>query len=329
MVSIIIPHYNRSVLLRQTVNSVLTQTNSNWELIIVDDGSADNEYNSILTLTEKDSRITVRKRFSPMKGPSACRNEGVAASKGPYIIFLDSDDLLDEVCVEQRLSVMHKYPELDMGIFLMKEFSITKNDSSSIYNYPSTTDNRINCFLEGRNPWAVTCPIWKKDFFLKCRGFDESFFYMEDPELHIRALLEEGILYNTFYDYPADCYYRVNFHDVTKKDFYENSIKFRICFYKKMDELISARKEISYKYLNSFQKGVVDFFTNLLLSRVEQFPGLKQELMVWANGSHFISPLLNNKLKILAFIYSNDNYIFKTLRLKGFLSKLLLPNWKK
>ena len=292
MVSIIIPHYNRAGLLKDTVNSVLNQSSPDWELIIVDDGSDEKEFVSIMLLTDEDTRISVYSRISDQKGPSACRNEGVARAKGEWLIFLDSDDALAPFCVEQRQRLMKENSELDIGVFLMQEFTNIPGDNQKIYNHSSTNENRVNCFLEGNNAWAVTCPIWRKDFFIQVGAFDPSFFYMEDPELHIRALLQDNMMYKTFYDFPTDCYYRTNFHDATKKHFYENSIRYRIKFYKKMENLISVKSELFEQYKNSFNQGVVYFFNHFLISRVTQFPALQQEFMEWAKESQLLSKLI-------------------------------------
>ena len=325
MVSIIIPHYNRSGLLKDAVFSVLNQTSSDWELIIVDDGSDEKELDLIKQLLNEDSRIKIYNRVSDFKGPAACRNEGVSFSKGEYLIFLDSDDALAPFCVAQRQRLMNENSKLEMGIFLMQEFTNTPGDNSKIYNNTSTNENRINCFLEGDNPWAVTCPIWKKDFFVQTGGFDPAFFYMEDPELHIRALLVDNMQYKTFYDYPADCYYRTNFHDATKKHFYENSIRYRILFYKKLSTLISFSPALIDKYKNSFDSGVVNFFNHFLLSRVKEFPALQQEFILCANNSPLLSRLTLFKLKLLSAIYINDNILFRVVHLKGLALKLLMP----
>jgi glycosyltransferase involved in cell wall biosynthesis len=325
MVSIIIPHYNRPGLLKEAVHSAINQTNKDWELIIVDDGSDEKEFAAIKLLEDIKGQIKILKRQSEHKGPSACRNEGSAVSKGEYLIFLDSDDALAPYCVEQRTRLMNEQKDLDMGIFLMQEFSNTPGDSQKIYNNNSTNKNTVNCFLEGDNPWAVTCPIWRKDFFMKTGGFDEAFFYMEDPELHIRALLQDNMLYKTFYDYPADCYYRVNFHDHTKKDFYENSIRYRTMFYKKTGLLISGKPSLSDQYKSSFELGVINFFSNFLLSRVKEFPKLQQEFMQWAIESSLLSRVTVLKIKTLASIFRTDNRLIKKLRLKGLASKLLMP----
>jgi len=325
LVSIIIPHFNRSELLQKAVDSVLVQTNGEWELLIIDDNSDISEFRKIEELQGLDERIKVLSRRSTYKGPSACRNEGVAAAKGEYLIFLDSDDALAPYCVSQRIKLMEENKELDMGIFLMQQFTEAPGDSDKIYNNKSTYENRINCFLEGNNPWAVTGPIWRKDFFKQTGGFDESFFYMEDPELHVRALLQDGMLYKTFYDYPADCYYRINFHDDTKKDFYENSIRYRVMFYKKTGLLLSGRPGLLAQYKKSFEHGVINFFSNFLLSRVKEFPQLQQEFMEWANHSKLLSPVTVMKFKILSAIFRNDNIAFRKIHLKGLASKLLMP----
>jgi len=95
LVSIIIPTYNRAHLIRETLDSVLAQTYSNWECIIIDDGSTD-ETNSLLTkYCAKDSRFQYQHRPNNRpKGANACRNYGFELSKGEYINWFDSDDLM-------------------------------------------------------------------------------------------------------------------------------------------------------------------------------------------------------------------------------------------
>ena len=325
MVSIIIPHFNRVALIKETVQSVLVQTNRNWELIIVDDWSDEIEFQLICLFKNDDERIKVVKRKSLTKGPSACRNEGVTISKGEYLLFLDSDDALAPFCIEQRLRQMQLDKTIDFGIFLMQEFKRKPGDSNKIYNNDSSYGNRVNCFLEGDNPWAVTCPIWRRDFFIQCGSFDESFFYIEDPELHIRALLQEGLVYKTFYNLPADCYYRTNFHDETKLMFYENSIRYRIQFYKKVGILINKNPDWRNSYSASFEKGVFIFFSSFLLSRLKEFPDLSQDFIKWVKGPSFLSLHAKLKIRFLSFIFENDNIVFKKIRLKGIVSQLLIP----
>ena len=99
LVSIIIPAYNQSSLISETLNSVLNQTYINWECIIVDDGSTDNTTEIVKKYTVGDSRFKLKNRpQKKLKGANACRNYGFKLSKGEYVLFLDSDDIwLDDL----------------------------------------------------------------------------------------------------------------------------------------------------------------------------------------------------------------------------------------
>lgn len=93
-VSVIIPTYNRSALLSEAVDSVLTQTYGVHEIVIVDDGS-DEPHRSALEALARRSRL-IRVHALPFHGErSRARNEGLARATGEYVVFLDDDDLLD------------------------------------------------------------------------------------------------------------------------------------------------------------------------------------------------------------------------------------------
>ena len=90
--SIIIPTYNRAHIIGNAVEAVLSQTFSDFELIISDDGSSDNT-EEIITPLLKDARIKYIKQIN--KGVCAARNFGAQHAKGKYLVFLDSDDTIN------------------------------------------------------------------------------------------------------------------------------------------------------------------------------------------------------------------------------------------
>ena len=90
--SIIIPIYNEEAYLREAIDSVLAQTVSDWELLLVDDGSTDASAAICADYAASDARIRMLRQ--PNRGLSAARNAGLAAAKGEWIAFLDGDDLL-------------------------------------------------------------------------------------------------------------------------------------------------------------------------------------------------------------------------------------------
>lgn len=95
LVSVIIPTYNRAYIIGETLNSVLVQTYTRWECIVVDDGSTDYTDELMKFYCENDDRIHYYHRPADKpKGANACRNYGFSKSKGEYIQWLDSDDLL-------------------------------------------------------------------------------------------------------------------------------------------------------------------------------------------------------------------------------------------
>jgi glycosyltransferase involved in cell wall biosynthesis len=95
LVSIIIPTYNRAHLIGETLDSVLAQTFTNWECIVVDDGSTDETAKLLATYCEKEERFQYYQRPKDrIKGANACRNYGFENSVGDYIIWFDSDDIM-------------------------------------------------------------------------------------------------------------------------------------------------------------------------------------------------------------------------------------------
>ncbi|MBA4058108.1 MAG: hypothetical protein C0490_25550 [Marivirga sp.] len=107
LVSIIIPTYNRAHLIGETIQSVVEQTYTNWELVIVDDGSEDNSEDVIKGFTDKRIRYF---RSEHSGNISRVRNDGVRYAKGDFIAFLDSDDLWKSNKLELQLSLLLKYP---------------------------------------------------------------------------------------------------------------------------------------------------------------------------------------------------------------------------
>ena len=90
--SIVIPVYNRFELVQDTIKSIFNQTFRNFEIIIVDDGSTDGSGSKLDDLYSGDDRIKIIHQENKERGAS--RNTGFLSSKGKYVVFLDSDDML-------------------------------------------------------------------------------------------------------------------------------------------------------------------------------------------------------------------------------------------
>jgi glycosyltransferase involved in cell wall biosynthesis len=107
VVSVIVPAYNVENYIGKGIESVINQSFKNIELIVVDDGSTDKTYSIARQYSSKDNRIKVLRQKN--KGVSAARNRGIMEASGKYLIFLDSDDWLDENTVEVLVDLQKKY----------------------------------------------------------------------------------------------------------------------------------------------------------------------------------------------------------------------------
>ena len=121
MISVIIPVYNVENYLEECLNSVQTQTYTNIEIILVNDGSTDNSKHICERYCQEDSRFHLLNQKN--KGQSVARNTGVAASSGEFIVFVDSDDVIKANYLEELM----KYMTADVDIVESK-FTVSKKD---------------------------------------------------------------------------------------------------------------------------------------------------------------------------------------------------------
>ena len=107
LVSIIIPVYNASRFLEETINSIQEQTYSNWEAIFIDDCSSDNSYNLIKKHQKEDKRIKLIKNKTN-SGAAVSRNNGIDHAEGDYLCFLDADDKWHPEKLEKQINFMQE-----------------------------------------------------------------------------------------------------------------------------------------------------------------------------------------------------------------------------
>jgi len=216
LVSIIIPTYNRAHLIGETLDSVLAQTYTNWECIVVDDGSTDGTDKLLTAYCEKDARLQYFKREILPKGASHCRNIGLEKASGEYCMFLDSDDLLLDFCIENRLDNIKLFPDNFFWVFPM----IKKNNKNELLvcKIPKKI-SYLEDFLSYRIHWGIMCTLWDIKFLKSINGFNVLYPRLNDPEIHIRAMLEAKTKYLVFSDIKPDCFYRYDAEIKDGKDF--------------------------------------------------------------------------------------------------------------
>ena len=106
LVSIILPIYNAEKYLERCLESIITQTYANIEIILINDGSTDNSINIIKEYAIKDSRIIIIDKEN--EGVSVARNIGILKARGKYICFVDADDYIEKSMIEKMKCCIDK-----------------------------------------------------------------------------------------------------------------------------------------------------------------------------------------------------------------------------
>jgi glycosyltransferase involved in cell wall biosynthesis len=129
-VSVVVPCYNQEKFLKETLDSVLAQTYSDWECIVVNDGSTDNSEQVILNYLAQDGRF--KYLFQSNQGVSSARNMGIASACGEYILPLDGDDFLFKHCLEESVRVLSENSQVKVVCGAAELFG----EWSGIWNLP-------------------------------------------------------------------------------------------------------------------------------------------------------------------------------------------------
>lgn len=181
-VSVIIPAYNQAQYLPDALDSVLAQTYTNWETIIVDDGSPDNVAEIAARYSGCDSRIKFL--HTDNYGLSAARNTGAAHSDGEYLVFLDGDDKIAPEYIENCVKALQSDSYIKVAAPQMQCFGIHQQIWPVVYeDYAQLLIN---------NPLYATAAMRRADFDA-IGGYDERMRKgFEDWELWIRLLAGKG-----------------------------------------------------------------------------------------------------------------------------------------
>lgn len=189
-VSIVIPMYNAEPFIGKMIDCILAQTYSDWELLVVDDGSTDTGKRIVAEYAAKDPRIKLMARSEERtKGGNTCRNIGLENAAGEYVVFFDADDLIAPYCLEQRVDFISRHPELDFAIFPLTAFKQEPFDVGCIALGYKNSRHALSKLIRNLVPFQVVTNIYRKDSLLS-RGivWDEQLRSHQDPDFNILCL---------------------------------------------------------------------------------------------------------------------------------------------
>ncbi|CAA6819636.1 MAG: Unknown protein [uncultured Aureispira sp.] len=184
-VSVIIPAYKAGLYIKETIQGVLDQTHTNFELLIIDDGSPDNQAEVIAPIADSDARIQYIRQENG--GVSSARNHGYRLSKGTFIAFLDADDIWLPTNLELKLAKFASDAALGL---VHSDMAIMDGDSKLTGASKSGKEGYI---LEDLLSWNGTCIptpssiLVKRAVVEKVGGFDVELSNAADQEFFFRV----------------------------------------------------------------------------------------------------------------------------------------------
>jgi glycosyltransferase involved in cell wall biosynthesis len=193
MVSVIIPTYNRESFLSRAIQSVLSQTYSNWELLVVDDGSTDNTRKVVNEYIKKDNRI--KYFYKENGGQGSARNLGIKHASGEYIAFLDSDDEWLPEKLELQIDLLEKNDDADFS-FCDANFIIDEFVRSVVSLRPKTNDLFME-ILTAQNGLLPSTLVVRRSVIESIGGFNEEemYRYIEDIDFAVRLSYKRKFIY--------------------------------------------------------------------------------------------------------------------------------------
>lgn len=183
LVSVIIPAYNAESYLAITLESVLNQTFSNFEILIIDDGSTDKTTHIALKYSLLDDRIRLIKQDN--HGVATSRNVGIKYAKGEYLAFLDADDIWLPHKLETHIEHFHNTPNLGLSFGKVEFITVDGHSTKQYSNSRLQNIHPEDLYYENLviTPSNAVIP---KQVFAEIGGFDPEINGMEDAELFLR-----------------------------------------------------------------------------------------------------------------------------------------------
>ena len=209
MVSIVVPMYNAERFLHECISSVLEQSYTDWELLLIDDGSIDKTAIICDEYVSKDTRIKYYGKANG--GVSSARNLGIMNARGKYITFVDADDIIKKDYCERLISKMHS--DIGMVVFGMEYLELDGRTAplvhrfiDGIYSYDKFSKMVIDDgTMSGFSLHSSCAVLYHADIIKKHEiMFDEEIRYNEDGLFNVKYFLNSELAISIHY---SECIY--------------------------------------------------------------------------------------------------------------------------
>lgn len=189
-VSVVIPTYNSVKFVTEAIDSVLAQTFTDFEILVIDDGSKDETRE---VLAEKYGKL-IRYLYKENGGVSTARNFGIENAKGKYIAFLDADDIWLPEKLEKQMRAFAENPKFKAGYTSLRKVTDDLKPIGIIEN--ERTDSLIeDLLLKGNIVGSPSSVIYLRELFKISGGFDKTLSQCADWEMWIRLAIQTDFIF--------------------------------------------------------------------------------------------------------------------------------------
>ena len=293
LVSIIIPTYNRGHLILDTLKSVQNQLHSNFECLVVDDHSNDNTDEIVKQFCVNDSRFRYFKRPSNrLKGANACRNFGLENSKGDFINWLDSDDLLTRNHIQEHLLIYEDHKAINASVSVAGTFFTSIGDCEHKWSTIFSENDLIEDMLTSKVSWQTAAVLWKQSE-LPIKPFREDLFSSQEWTFHLSQIID-GL---TFFSFNLVTVYVRRHENRIGKDVSLN--KFKSSFFSRY--IIFKKLSGNNRLQKTYQKALI----NKMLQAVKKAIYYKYDKLLFMQISKLLSVVYKSdyKMKLLKIIF--------------------------
>ncbi len=179
-VTVVIPAYNAASTVAEAVDSALSQTVADVDVIVVDDGSTD----STADRAERDGPVSVVRTEN--RGVSAARNEGIARAGGRFVAFLDADDLWEPGKLERQVDALEREPEAAMAVTGARDVDMS-GATKEIWTPRESDDPCRDLLLNSMVMGNMSSPLIRRDELDRIGGFDPRFSQCADWDFFLRV----------------------------------------------------------------------------------------------------------------------------------------------
>ncbi|MCS4239287.1 glycosyltransferase involved in cell wall biosynthesis [Myroides gitamensis] len=318
-ISIIVPVYNGAATIERTLASILKQSLTDIEVIVVDDGSTDHTV-ALLTAIEDPKLRVIAKQNG---GVSSARNVGIKAAKGMFIGFVDADDEVKEDFYEQLYRVSNEVDVVLSGLLIEKEGNFVQKDSLLEFNRIYSQDDFKKevlvryLSLENLDLLVVMNKIYRRSFLLdQAIFFDENLALEEDGMFNLKVYTTMQSLIQI--DYAGYCYLD-NEISVTRDFIGSNSLD-KLIYKFNLEYKKTFNLEFSEEQILTFKSSRLIYSICFLLFRVSKAK------MTLTDRNAYITRVMNEPVVLFAVRHLDDHYVQQRSKFERIIAWCILKN---